>query len=70
MQETGTKAIKDYVGWMSRTIHWCKKLKFQYINKRWMDKAESVIENETHYILWDFKIQKDLQTWPEDMTSC
>ena len=33
-----------------------------------MDNPESVLENETHKILWDFEIQKDLghTTRPRD----
>ena len=40
--------------------HWqlCKKLKFNHTIKQYMHKPESVLENETHKILWDFKIQK------------
>ena len=30
------------------------------MNKRYMNNQESVLENETHELLWDFDIQKDL----------
>ena len=44
-------------------IHWelCKKLKFHHTTKWYMHKPESVLENETHKILWDFEIQTDHQ---------
>ena len=35
----------------------CKKLKFYFINKYYKQKAESVLEKETHEIVWDFEIQ-------------
>ena len=42
-------------------IHWemCKKFKFVHTNKSYMHNIESVLENETHKILWDFVIQTD-----------
>ena len=45
--------------WVEKIIHWelCKKLKFDH---KWsMYKQESVQENETHKIPWDFEIQTD-----------
>ena len=42
-------------------IHWelCKKFKFDHTNKWYMHNLESILENETHKILWDFEIQTD-----------
>ena len=42
-------------------IHWelCKKLKFYRTNKWYMHKVESVLENGTHKLLWDFEILTD-----------
>ena len=37
----------------------CKKLKFDHTNEWYMRNPESVLENETHKILWDFEIQTD-----------
>ena len=37
----------------------CKKLKFDHTTKWYMHKPESVLENETHRILWYFEIQTD-----------
>ena len=39
-------------------IHWelCKNFKFDYTNKWYVHNTESVQENETHTILWDFVI--------------
>ena len=35
--------------WVGKVIHWelCKKLKFDYTNKRYMDNPASVLENDT-----------------------
>ena len=48
---------------MGKEIHWelCKKLKFIRTIKWYMHKAESVLENEMHKILWSFEIQTDHQ---------
>ena len=48
---------------MSKVIHWelYKKLKFDHTNKWYMHNPESVLENETHKLLWDFEIQTDHQ---------
>ena len=42
-------------------IHWelCKKLEFDYTAIWYMCKPESILENETYNILWDFEIQID-----------
>ena len=34
-----------------------KKLKFDHTNQWYMHNPESIIENETHKLLWDFEIQ-------------
>ena len=46
---------------MGKVIHWelCKKLKFDHMNKWCMHNPKSVLENETHRLLWDFRIQTD-----------
>ena len=43
-------------------INWelCKKLKFDHTTKWFMHKPESIQENETYKILWDFDIQTSL----------
>ena len=48
----------DLVG---KLIYWeeCKKLKFDHTNKWCTHNPESVLENETHKLLWDFEIQTD-----------
>ena len=40
-------------------IHWefYKKFKFGLTTKWYMLKPKSVLENETHKILWDFEVQ-------------
>ena len=47
--------------WVGKVIHWelCKKLNFDHTTKWYMHKPESVLENETHKILWDYEIQTD-----------
>ena len=42
-------------------IHWelCKKLKFDHTTKQYMQKPESVLENEMQKIFWDFEMQTD-----------
>ena len=47
--------------WVGKVIHWelCKKLNFHHATKWYTHKPESVLENETHKILWDFEIQTD-----------
>ena len=44
---------------MGKVIHWelCKKLKFDKTNNWYMRNPESILENEIHKVLWDFKIQ-------------
>ena len=52
------KTRLDLVG---KLIHWelCKKFNFHHSTKWYMQKPESVLENETHKILWDFEVQTD-----------
>ena len=44
-----------------KVIYWelCKGQKFDHADKWYMHKPESVLENETHKVLWDFEIQMD-----------
>ena len=46
---------------MGKVIDWemCKKFKFNYTNKWYMHNPASVLENDTHKLLWDFDIQTD-----------
>ena len=55
------KEYKNRHNEVRKTIHWklCKRLKFDHTAKWYMHKPESVLENEIHKILWDFKIQTD-----------
>ena len=36
-----------------------KKFEFDHTNKRYKHNPESVLENETHKVLWDFEVQTD-----------
>ena len=47
--------------WVDKVIHWvlCKKFKFDHMNKWYMHNLASVLENDTHKLLWDFDIKTD-----------
>ena len=47
--------------WVDKVNHWelCQKLKFYQTNKWYIHNPESVLQNETHKLLWDFEIQTD-----------
>ena len=47
--------------WVGKVIHreLCKKFNFHHSTKWYMHKPESVLENKTHKILWDFEVQTD-----------
>ena len=47
-------------------IHWeiCKKFKFDHTYKSYTHNSASVIENDTHKLLWDFIIQSGQKTRP------
>ena len=53
--------LKTKHDWVDKVIHWemCKKLKFDYTNKWYMRNPASVLENDTHKLIWDFNIQMD-----------
>ena len=60
--ECSKQTQKEYEtrhGWVGKVIHLelCKKFKFDHTNKWYMHNTESVPENETHKLLWDFGIQ-------------
>ena len=46
---------------ISKMIHreMCKKFKFDHTNKWHMHNPASVLENDTHKLLWDFHVQMD-----------
>ena len=58
------KEYKTRQNWMGKVIHWelCKKVKFNHTNKWYVHNPESVLENETDKLLWNYEIQTDLQT--------
>ena len=64
INECSKQAQKEYKtrhDWVSKVIHWefCKKLKFDHMNKWYMHNLGSILENEMHKILWDFEVQMD-----------
>ena len=52
---------KTRYDWVGKVICWefCKKSKFDYTNQWYMHNPESLLENETHKLLWDFEIQTE-----------
>ena len=58
------KDSKSWYNWVGKVIHWefCKKLKFDHLNKSNMYKLESIQKNETYKILWDFDMQTNHQS--------
>ena len=63
----GSKLVKEKYKtrheWVGKVIHWelCKKLKFDHTDKWYMYNPESVLENDTHKLHWDFEIGTDPQ---------
>ena len=57
----GQKVYKTGHDWVGKVIHWelCKKSKSNHMNKWYMHNPASVLENDTHKLLWDFDIQTD-----------
>ena len=55
------KEYKTRYDWVGKVIPWesLKKFKLDHTNKWCMHSPESVLENETHKVLWDFEIQTD-----------
>ena len=49
------KEYKTRHDWVGKVIHWemCKKSEFDHTNKWYMHNPASVLENNTHKILWD-----------------
>ena len=47
--------------WVGKVINWelCKKFEFDHTNKLCMHNPASVLENDTHKLLWDFDKQTD-----------
>ena len=62
--ECSKLAQKEYMtrhDWVVKVIHCelCKTFKFDHTNKWYMHNPASVLENDTHKLLWDFDIQAD-----------
>ena len=57
------KEYKTRHNWVGKVIHWelCQKLKFDHMTKWYLHNPESVPENETRKLVWDFEIQTDHQ---------
>ena len=64
ISECSKLALKEYKtrhNWVGKGINWemYKKFKFDHTNKWYMHTRESVLENDSHKLLWDFDIQTD-----------
>ena len=62
ISECSKLAEKEYKArhdWVGKVIHreMCKKFKFDHAIKWYMHNPASVLENDTHKLLWDFYIQ-------------
>ena len=55
------KEYKTRHNWVGKVIHsvMYKKFKFDHMNKCYMHKPSSFLENDTHILLWNFDIQTD-----------
>ena len=63
LNECSKLAQKEYKtnhDWMGKVNHreMCRKLKFEHIDKCYVHKLASDLENDNHKLLWDFNIQK------------
>ena len=52
---------KNRHNWLGKVIHWelCKKFKFYHTNKCYMHNPASVLEIDTHKLLWNFDMKTD-----------
>ena len=55
------KEYKARHDWVGKVVHLeiCWKFQFDHTNKWYMHNPSSVLENDTHKLLWDFNIQID-----------
>ena len=58
ISELAQKEYKTRHDWVGKVIHWemCKKSEFDHTNKWYMPSRETILENNTHKIPWDFDI--------------
>ena len=58
MPQIAQKKYKTRPDWVGKKIHreFCKWLNFDHTIKWDMPKVESVLENKSHKLLWDFEI--------------
>ena len=57
MQKVAQKRYNNRQDYVGKVTHreLCKRLKFNYVDKQYMHKPDSVLENEIHKILLDFR---------------
>ena len=64
MSECSKLAQKEYKtrhDWVVQVIHWkmCEKFKYDHTNKWYVHNPATVLENNTHKLLWNFGIHTD-----------
>ena len=61
MLQINRETVKTRHDWVGKAIHWelCKKSKFDHANKWYMHNPNSIVEDGTYKILWDFNIKTD-----------
>ena len=61
MQQISAEKYKTRHDWVGKLIHWelSKKFKFDHTSKWYVHNPASVLENDTHKLLWVFDIQTD-----------
>ena len=59
--KSAQREYKTRHDWVGKAVYWelCKKFKFDLTNKWYIHNPESVLENKTQKILWDFEKQAD-----------
>ena len=55
------KEYKTRHNWVGKVFHWemCKNFKFDHAKKWHMHNPTSILEDDTHKLLWDFDIHTD-----------
>ena len=54
--ELARREYKTRHNWAEKVIHW-EEFKLDHTNKCYMHNPESILENETHKLPWNFEIQ-------------
>ena len=62
------KEYKTRHDWVGKKIHWelCKRFQFDHINKLYMEKTESILENRCIKLCGVSKHKRIASSWPVD----